>query len=88
MKDQFKCRINCSKIWDTKDQVDDYSCNCNGDKQFNQNQLACDAASAAGFFSSIWTILGFVACIIVFCIIMIILVRYCWQFSTKHNKEH
>lgn len=23
-----------------------------------------------------------------FCIIMIILVRYCWQFSTKNNKEH
>ena len=28
------------------------------------------------------------ASIIVFCIIMIILVRYCWQFGTKNNKEH
>ena len=88
MKDQFKCRINCGKIWDARDRIDDYSCSCNGDKQFNQNLLTCDAASAAGFFSNIWTILGLVASIIVFCIIMIILLRYCWNFRTKNNKEH
>ncbi len=50
--------------------------------------MTCDAASAAGFFTNIWTILGFVAGIIVFVIIMIIMVRYCWQFKTKDNKEH
>lgn len=50
--------------------------------------MTCDAASAAGFFSNIWTILGLVASIIVFIIIMIILIRYCWQFKTKDNKEH
>ena len=50
--------------------------------------MVCEAGAAAGLFNNIWTILGFVASIIVFCIIMVILVKYCWQFRTKNNKEH
>lgn len=43
--------------------------------------------SAESIFSNIWTILGLIASIIVFLIILIVLVRYCWQFKTKNNKE-
>ena len=50
--------------------------------------MTCDLASSAGFFSNIWNILGLVASLIIFCIIMVILIRYCWQFGTKNNKEH
>lgn len=88
MSDLFICRIDCEKIWDAKERVDDYTCTCNKDKTFNQKMLTCDATTADAFFSSIWTILGFAASIVVFVIIMIILVRYCWQFKTKNNKEH
>lgn len=85
--DSFICQINCSKIWDAKDMVDNYTCSCNNDKQFNKEKLTCDQASAQSIFSNIWTILGLVASAIVFLIIMIVLVRYCWQFKTKNNKE-
>jgi hypothetical protein len=45
IKNNFSCEIDCSKIWDASSRVDDFSCNCNNGKTFNQSQMICELKS-------------------------------------------
>lgn len=55
---------------------------------FDSKSLTCNSSGDTPFFSNVWMIVGFVLCLIVVLMIIIVLAKYCWQFKTKDNKEH
>jgi hypothetical protein len=55
---------------------------------FDQKKLTCNSLGDLPFFSNVWMIVGFILCVVIVLMIIIVLAKYCWHFKTKDNKEH